>query len=269
VGGAKREGRRGGGWRPAEVVGWHDGGRRRIAGVISDGDADGSDWCCGLRWSPAAWRARWGGSDGCEAAGAGQVISRSLPDGHGLDRVDPAHREAGKRSIAGLGVGQRRGCRPAPGRSPWPTRSAKRRRRHAITAGASSGRGWWRSRGLSGGAGTKISTTAWARSSLSPSLAKPPSARCWPGRRPWRRPKRRSSALFCPSPSRCCRAPRRPLAGRSVAAIGHLHDSGLGIGGRRPRLLLGVQRLGDRQSFTDAAFAARRRPAPAGDSSSA
>jgi hypothetical protein len=58
----------------------------------------------------------------------------------------------------------------------------------------------------------------------------------------------------------------RHVVGRTVAAIGRLQGPRLGIGGRRPRLLLGVQRLGDRQSFTDAALAASRRLAPAGDS---
>jgi hypothetical protein len=47
---------------------------------------------------------RWGGSDGGEAQASGHAVSQDMPDRYGLDRVDAAHQEAGKRSIAGLGV---------------------------------------------------------------------------------------------------------------------------------------------------------------------
>jgi hypothetical protein len=88
-------------------------GKSRVAAVGAAGRDD-----CRPRGA-----ARWGGSGGCEALGACHGVSQGMPDGHGVELVDAAHREAGQRSIAGLGVDRFRGCRPAPCRPPRPTRS--------------------------------------------------------------------------------------------------------------------------------------------------
>jgi hypothetical protein len=219
--------------------------------VIGGGDADGSGWCCGLRWSPAAWRARWGGSDGCEAAGAGHVVSQGIPDGHDLDLVDAAHREAGKRSIAGLGVERFRGCRPLlvdrlcrHALSPLGHRRGVVGPRLVAVTGLVVRHGH-RHEGLDAGQGQRRDVVEPGEAAIGQIPARPPAERLG----------RRSSAPSCPRSSRCCRAPRRPLprswCRRQTARcrpVGRRHRPSSSAPAR-PSLPLGVQRLGERQGL--------------------
>src|SRR5271168_5259435 len=116
---------------------------------------------------------------------ADHVVGESVPQRDGLDLVHAAHKKLRQPAITCLGVGALRGRGPLLVDRLGVVTAI--RFRQSATPGGSLGCGAWRSRSaLRGfGTGTKVSTPFWASASMSSSLAKPPSARCWRGRVPY------------------------------------------------------------------------------------
>src|SRR6202045_20288 len=116
---------------------------------------------------------------------ADHVVGESVPQRDSLDLVHAAHKKLRQPAITCLGVGALRG-RGALLVDRFGVVPPIRFRQSA-TPGGPLDCGAWRSRSaLRGfGAGTKVSTPFWPSASMSSSLAKPPSARCWRGRVPY------------------------------------------------------------------------------------